>query len=159
MSTFCDTSCCEHGAAWALPRVKYKRDRRLEEAIRMLVEAMGLDYIDTSRVYAAWSTGSRTRAYARIWGLPSPFTRLGLCEPMYVIELVSENFAGLSCREMVHVLVHEILHIPRSFSGGLRSHGEWSHWRSIRSIVARLPRGVVEEVCRLLRESAAGPPR
>ncbi|HID41125.1 MAG TPA: metallopeptidase [Pyrodictium sp.] len=141
-----------------MPRVKYRRDQRLEEAIHLLIEALGLDYIDEGRVYAAWSTGSTTRAYARIWGLPSPFARLGLCRPMYVIELVSENFQELSCREQISVLVHELLHIPRSFSGGLRSHGEWSRWHNIRGLLARIPRDVAERVCRLLEESAEPQP-
>lgn len=136
-----------------MPRIRLVRDSRLEEALRLLVDALGLDYVDKSRLYAAWSRGARTRAYARIWGVPSPFTRLGLCSPMYVVELVSENFAHLGCRDRVAVLVHELLHIPRSFSGGLRSHGEWSRWSRLRRLADSLPGGVVERVCRLLESS------
>ncbi len=124
------------------------RSPGLEAVLRRLVELLGLSYIRADRVYAAVSFGSSSRSYARIWGLPSPFVRLGVCDPAYVVEVLYEASRGLGCEELLGVLVHELLHIPRSFSGGLRSHGEWSRWSRIRGLVSRIPRGVREELCR-----------
>ncbi|ABM80979.1 putative metallopeptidase [Hyperthermus butylicus] len=139
-----------------MPQLQFHRDRRLEQLVRRLIEALGLDYIDPERVYIVFSRGSRSLAHARIWGLPSPFVKLGLCEPMYVIEIVSENILRLrSCEDIVGVLVHELLHIPRTFSGGLRSHGDWARRSNIRRLVARLPRQLVEELCSIVVRGAS----
>lgn len=130
------------------PRVKYIRSCRIENVLRKIVDSLDLWYVKPGRVYAAVSFGSRTSAYARIWGLPGPFVRLGICEAMYVVELVYENVQGLGCERLLGVLIHELLHIPRSFSGGLRSHGEWSRWSSIRRLVEKIPGGEREALCR-----------
>jgi len=140
----------------ALARLVFVRSPELEEALRTLVRLLGLSYVDTSRVYGVVSKGSRSTAYARIWGLPSPFVRLGLCEPMYVVELVYENVAGLTCSRLLEVLVHELLHIPRSFSGGLRSHGEWSRKSKIRELVQGLPPVERRRLCSLVRDALRG---
>ncbi len=134
----------------------FVRSPELEEALRTLVRLLGLNYVDASRVYGAVSRGSRSTAYARIWGLPSPFVRLGLCEPMYVVELVYENTVGLTCNKLLEVLVHELLHIPRSFSGGLRSHGEWSRTSKIRELVRGLPPVERRRLCGLVRDALRG---
>ena len=136
-----------------MARLVFTRSRSLEEALQILIRELGLGYIDGARVYGAVSRGSRSTAYARIWGLPSPFVRLGICRASYVIELVYENARSLGCEELLAVLVHELLHIPRSFSGGLRGHGEWSRWSRIRSLVRALPVEAREKACRLARDA------
>ena len=136
-----------------MPRIKFVRDERLEEALRVLVSKLGLGHIDTKRVFAAWSRGSRTTALARIWGLPSPFVKLGICQPMYIIELVSEKFEHLDCDEIVETIVHELLHIPRSFSGGLRPHGEWSKRKNLKMLMKQISPSTRIRVCNLVRAS------
>lgn len=146
------------GSASALPRIRYQRSPEAEEAVRRLVDALNLSHIRVDRVYVAVSRGSRTSALARIWGIPAPFTRLGVCEPAYVIELVHENLRGADCEELVAVVVHELLHIPRGFSGGLRAHGEWSRWGNIMRLVRGLPEDVRRDTCRLLRRALEAAP-
>jgi predicted metallopeptidase len=134
--------------------LRFLRDPLLDKALGILISKLGLSYIKTDRIYIAWSRGSKTTALARIWGLPSPFVKLGICEPAYVIELISEKFPKLSCDEIVETLIHELLHIPRTFSGGLRAHGEWSKKRNIKKIVKeKLRKEDVETLCHLVKLS------
>ncbi len=141
----------------SLPRLKFITDDKLHRALELIVEELGLNHIRLDKVYIVWSKGSKTTALARIWGLPSPFVRLGICDPTYVIELVSEKFARLSCNDIVETIVHELLHIPRSFSGGLRQHGDWSKKRNMRKLLSRISNETKYEVCRLVRESLRSP--
>ncbi len=64
--------------------------------------------------------GSRANALARIWGLPPVFQDALDLEPHYVIELMVPAFDRLPRREQDRVIIHELLHIPRTFSGGIR---------------------------------------
>ncbi len=95
------------------------------------------------------SRGARTRAIARIYGLPRPWIAVGL-EPGYVIEVVSERFDALPCEEKVRVLIHELLHIPRGFTGGLRPHGRLVNERRVRSLARLLPREAWSRACSIL---------
>jgi predicted metallopeptidase len=136
-----------------MPRINFSRSQDLEVVVRRLIELLGLDYIDPDRVFVAVSKGSKSRAYARIWGIPSPFARLGICEPAYVIEVVSENARELDCIGLLKILVHELLHIPKSFSGGLRGHGHWNSSKNVRALLSRLPRHEVEDLCTVARRA------
>lgn len=64
--------------------------------------------------------GSRANAYARIWGLPQIFQQALRMKAHYVVEVLMPEFGGLSRAQQDQVLIHELLHIPSTFSGGLR---------------------------------------
>jgi len=88
--------------------------------LRRIARALGLRYVDPARIRCVRVEGSRANALARIWGLPPVFQdALGL-EPRYVIEFMAPAFDRLGRREQDRVIIHELLHIPRTFSGGIR---------------------------------------
>lgn len=43
-------------------------------------------------------------------------------DPAYVIEVISERFDRLGEKEKDEVILHELAHIPRNFSGSLMAH-------------------------------------
>lgn len=68
------------------------------------------------------SHGSKSNAIARIWSLPRIWQKALGTEAHYVIEVVSHRFDHLNPSEKDRVLIHELLHIPKTFSGALRPH-------------------------------------
>jgi len=83
------------------------------------------NHIDTSRIICVRTRKSRSRAIARIHGLPSIWRFALNLKPHYVIEVIAENYDPLPHEEKVKTIIHELLHIPPKFSGGLRPHGRY----------------------------------
>jgi predicted metallopeptidase len=68
------------------------------------------------------SRGSKARAMARIWSLPAIWQQALRVEPHYVIEVLSEHFDKLDQTEKEKTVIHELLHVPKTFSGSLVPH-------------------------------------
>ena len=91
----------------------------LEEIVRLLPDEFA--HVDTRRVVCYRSRGSTARIYARIWSLPSIFSHALGVEPHYVIEVV-ELYDRVDKDQQERTLIHELLHIPKTFSGALVPH-------------------------------------
>ncbi|MDK6028954.1 putative metallopeptidase [Ignisphaera sp. 4213-co] len=108
-------------------RKRYFYDNNLEMLLKDVVNTLK-DYfpnIKIDNVKVVVCRNCKSKALARIYMLP-PVWRfvLGL-EPMYVIEVIEKNFSLLTQSEKIKVFIHELLHIPKNFSGGLRPHGKY----------------------------------
>jgi len=87
-----------------------------------LVKHAEVGWIIPSRLFIYRSINSKTRAYARTWGLPGLWQRSLDVKPAYIIEVISEHFDKLPERQQNEVLLHELAHIPKNFSGALIPH-------------------------------------
>ena len=107
--------------------LRYEKAPDLDRQIAALVDRLGLRHIDLSRVVCVRSYGSKSRwTLARCHALPKILqTAIGL-RAHYVIEILTERFDRLPPSEQIKTLIHELLHIPKSFSagggGGFRQH-------------------------------------
>jgi len=98
----------------AEPRVK----TLVDDIIRTIPE---FSHIDPERIHILFSNStSRSIAYCHEMNSRIQFA-LDI-QPNYVIELVTKNWKRLSIEERAKVLIHELYHIPRTFSGYLRNH-------------------------------------
>jgi len=114
-----------------MSRIKYREAIDLYPTIYELISILELDYIDVNRIKILYSFGSESSAYARIHGI-SRVLQIALdTKPIYVIELISENFNSLRKEDKIKVLIHELLHIPKTFSGALRAHGRYVNQKII----------------------------
>ncbi|VVB74269.1 Uncharacterised protein [Candidatus Tiddalikarchaeum anstoanum] len=95
-----------------------------EQKMKDLVETLGWDHINTEFVRCVFSKNSTSRALARIWSTPRIFTAAFNSSPKYVIELLYSKYLNLNEDDKVKVLIHELLHIPKTFSGALKPHIE-----------------------------------
>lgn len=115
----------------ALPqRRKIKTAKTLEwedagdvkKDIEEILKVLDFSNVEPSRIFCFKTQGSKSRAYARIWAMPKIFQRALNIKPAYIIEVLSRYYDHLSSDEKKKVLIHELLHIPRNFSGALLPH-------------------------------------
>lgn len=92
----------------------------LEARFRRIATSLGFRHVDPARVTVVRTYGSRANAYAQIWGLARIFQHALRLRAAYVVEVLMPAFGRLSRPEQDRVLIHELLHIPTTFSGGLR---------------------------------------
>jgi predicted metallopeptidase len=100
--------------------MQWRPARDLFDRLRRILRALDLDYIDTRRIHCVRVVGSRANALARIWGLPPVFQDALRLRAHYVIEFMVPAFDRLPHEEQDRVIIHELLHIPKTFSGGIR---------------------------------------
>lgn len=100
----------------------WKKAPDIKKRLSSIAKAVEMDWIKSSRLFVYRSFNSTARAYARTWGFPRIW-QISLKEtPAYVIEVLSEQFDKLPVSEQDKVLVHELAHIPKNFSGSLLAH-------------------------------------
>lgn len=102
--------------------VDWKKAPDIKKRILHLKKVLELSWLNTKQVHCVRSNYSSARAYARIWGLSKVWQLVLKTEPAYVIEVLSEKFDHLNDKEKDKVLLHEISHIPKNFSGSLLPH-------------------------------------
>lgn len=94
----------------------------IKSELKRIVVSLGMIYIKVDNLVPFRSHGSKSRAVARIWSLPRIWQLALNKEAHYCIEVVSERFDKLSQVDKEKVLIHELLHVPKNFSGALLPH-------------------------------------
>jgi len=79
-------------------------------------------YVDPARVVCMRSFGAKSMARARIWSFPKIWQVALHLHARYVIEVLSQHYAHLSEDDKTRVIIHELMHIPKNFSGALVPH-------------------------------------
>lgn len=102
--------------------MQYKLAPEIKRQVRILVKELKFTHIKPNQIHCIRSFDAKTRAYARIWGMSRLFKEVAGIEPNYIIEVISQHFDRLSEREKMKTLIHELMHIPKTFSGALLSH-------------------------------------
>ncbi len=100
----------------------YEKADDIKKEVDILIKRLALSHIKSKNIHCIRSYDVKTRAYARIWGMAKLFKEVAGLEPHYIIEVNARRFDKLDSREQIKTLIHELLHIPRTFSGALLSH-------------------------------------
>lgn len=104
--------------------------------LKKVLAVLDLPYIKIDRVFCYRTKGSKVRAYARTWAMPKIFQRALSIQPAYIIEVLSKHYDKLDEDNKKKVLIHELLHIPKNFSGALLPHRTRS--RNLHSVANQL---------------------
>jgi len=122
--------------------ITYRKDPELHGICSKTAERLGFTWIDASRVTCVRSRGSKSRrTLARCHALPKIMQEALGIKGHYVIELISENFDGLSRQEKVKTIIHELMHIPGTMGGGFRHHRTCVSRRAVDRMYERLMSG------------------
>ncbi len=103
--------------------LEYIEASDLKTLVDEITDCLDLFHIVPQFVYCYRSKGSKSKhTIARIHGLGKIWQEALRRPPTYVIEVISERFDKLSDADKEKTLIHELLHIPKGFSGGFRPH-------------------------------------
>lgn len=102
--------------------MEWFKSGEIKKEIIEIIRQLNLDYIDPKRIICFKSKGSTSRARARIWSFPRIWQQALNLPSYYIVEVISEKFERLSSDDKKRVLIHELLHIPKTFSGSLVPH-------------------------------------
>jgi len=103
--------------------IKYIEAPDVKALLDEIMDCLDLFHIVPQFVYCYRSTGSESEhIIARIHGLGRIWQEALRRPPTYVIEVISERYDKLNETEKERTLIHELLHIPKGFSGGFRPH-------------------------------------
>ena len=130
----------------------------VRQLLESLVDKLNLSHVDSQRIICFRSRGSTSRAIARIWSLPKIWQSALKVKAHYIVEVCSERYDKLSHEDKTRTLIHELLHIPKNFSGATVSHnavhfdGKGGHvrkridMRTVEKLFVQLKSNVSKEV-------------
>src|SRR3972149_7088409 len=103
-------------------QINWEKAPDVKKRVLHLIRELEIAWVTPSGVICFRSKGANTRAYARIWGLSRIWQQALNLKPAYVLEVISEKYDRLSQIEQDKILLHELTHIPKNFSGSLMPH-------------------------------------
>ena len=106
--------------------IKYFPAEDVKKEAEDVVKTLNWNYIDLSNVGFLRSKGSSTRGtIARCHALGKAMQMaMGRTKGFYLIEVISEKFDKLPIDEQVKTIIHELMHIPKTFGGGFIHHNK-----------------------------------
>lgn len=101
-------------------RYEFAPDLQLkaEEISKFLLPHIVMDRVKCFRSYGSSSRGTIARCHA----LGKLMQKAIGIKAVYALEFLSERFDKLSEKEKLKVIIHELMHIPKSFGGGFKHH-------------------------------------
>ena len=106
----------------------------IQKRLARISSGVGFDHLDLKRIICFRSFGSKSKAQARIWSFPKIWQMALKVHSHYSIEVISEKFDKLDKESQDKILIHELLHIPKNFSGALLHHRNRSYQINSRMI-------------------------
>ncbi|MDO8563763.1 MAG: putative metallopeptidase [Nanoarchaeota archaeon] len=102
--------------------MKYDFAPDLQARMEEIVKLLNMDWVDINRVRCFRSYGSSTkRTIARCHTIGKLMQKAMNVKAWYTIEYL-EKFNKMSQSEQDKVIIHELMHIPKTFGGGFRQH-------------------------------------
>ena len=101
-------------------KYEYAEDiqRTAEEISKMLFPHVDLNNVKCFRSYGTSSRGT----IARCHGLSKVMQKAIGIKAVYALEFLTERYEKMNNEDKIKVIIHELMHIPKSFGGGFKHH-------------------------------------
>jgi len=105
-------------------KITYEPAPDIEKKAHEIVGILGWSHISLDDVGFIRSHGSKSRGtIARCHALGKAMQKgMKRNKSFYVIEVISKRFDKLSPEDNIKTIIHELMHIPKSFGGGFKHH-------------------------------------
>jgi predicted metallopeptidase len=105
--------------------MRYEKAEDLKKRAEAIVRKMGWNHIDIDNVgflrsFGSSSRGTIARCHAMGKAMQLALDRKGF----YLLEFISERFDKMPKEEQTKVIIHELMHIPKTFGGGFIHHNK-----------------------------------
>src|SRR3989338_9688556 len=104
--------------------MKYETAPDIQETANEISRMLFL-HVDTTRLKCFRSYGSSSRGtVARCHALGKLMQEAIGIRDVYALEFIHERFDKMNKEEQLKVIIHELMHIPKTFGGGFKHH-DW----------------------------------
>jgi len=119
--------------------IKYEEALDVKRLADEIAQTLDFFNVVPQFVFCVRSTGSESKCtIARIHGLGKIWQEVLSLPSAYVIEVISERYDKLSETDKEKTIIHELLHIPKGFSGGFRPHRGYIDKRTVELLHKKL---------------------
>jgi len=120
-------------------KIRYAEAPDVKKLVDEIAETLDFFHVVSQYVFCIRSKGTKSkRTIARIHGLGKIWQEVLNLPSAYVIEVISERYDELSQIEKEKTIIHELLHIPKGFSGGFRPHKGYVDKRTVELLHKKL---------------------
>lgn len=103
--------------------MKYEYAQDIHNRMIEIVGKLGFSHVQLDSIVCLRSFGSSSRnTIARCHALNKVMQKALGRKGFYVLEFLSERYDRLSEEEKIKTVIHELMHIPKSFGGGFKYH-------------------------------------
>ncbi len=102
--------------------MRYEKSEEMRRRVDEVIDVLNLSHVRKGDIECIKSWGSKSNAVARCYALNKVMQLALNRKAFYVLEFISEKFEHLSDDEKTRIIIHELMHIPKSFGGGFRHH-------------------------------------
>lgn len=99
--------------------IAYDMQEIVNEIALLLFPWVRLDSVSVIRSYGSKTRGTIARCHALGKAMQ---LGMGRKRGFYVIEFISKRFDKMSEEDKIKTIIHELMHIPKTFGGGFRHH-------------------------------------
>ena len=103
--------------------MKYEFAWDIQSKMREIVAKLGMNHVLVDNVVCIRGSGSQSRrTIARCHALNKIMQKALNRKGFYVLEFLAERYDRMIEEDKIKVIIHELMHIPKTFGGGFKFH-------------------------------------
>jgi len=120
--------------------MKYEKALDIEERTKEVIKKLAMHHVQPENISCLRSFGSTSNAIARCHSLSVAMQKGMNRKGFYTLEFISERFDKMPEDEKIRIIIHELMHIPKTFGGGFRHH-DFVNTRSVEKMFKEYKQG------------------